>query len=336
MVSYSIPMSAQDLQSLMPLRELYLQLALLSLFMHGLYTAVFLATLYGTVTRGRGQWNTSRVFVYIPIFAMYIVSTGCSATLWLVAKRAFIMHGQNPEDTVTYLISSPMLDLTTAALPVNIFIADSILIWRCWGVWNRQIKIIILPATCVLVGAGMVLAISSPPLIVIFLLPEVLGAIVIATEIQEGLVTAAAGKRVTALATSYFALALVSQLSATLLIIYRIFSLKLGQTPKYARIIEMLVESAAPNCIILICFLPFFLRSPSVNDFYPQAILVQTAGIGPTLIVARVTFGMARPEDEWKYGRKSGGIRRAGGLPLSNYMSRISATITSPESILWR
>ncbi|KAF8142557.1 hypothetical protein K438DRAFT_679675 [Mycena galopus ATCC 62051] len=317
MVSYSIPMSAQDLQSLMPLRELYLQLALLSLFMHGLYTAVFLATLYGTVTRGRGQWNTSRVFVYIPIFAMYIVSTGCSATLWLVAKRAFIMHGQNPEDTVTYLISSPMLDLTTAALPVNIFIADSILIWRCWGVWNRQIKIIILPATCVLVGA-------------------VLGAIVIATEIQEGLVTAAAGKRVTALATSYFALALGSQLSATLLIIYRIFSLKLGQTPKYARIIEMLVESAAPNCIILICFLPFFLRSPSVNDFYPQAILVQTAGIGPTLIVARVTFGMARPEDEWKYGRKSGGIRRAGGLPLSNYMSRISATITSPESILWR
>ncbi|KAF8178353.1 hypothetical protein K438DRAFT_1938776 [Mycena galopus ATCC 62051] len=285
MFSYFIPMSAQDLQSLMPLRELYLQLALLSLFMHGLYTAVFLATLYGTVTRGRGQWNTSRVFVYIPIFAMYIVSTGCSATLWLVAKRAFIIHGQSPEDTVTYLISSPTLNLITAALPI----------WRCWGVWNRQIKIIILPATCVLVGA-------------------VLGAIVIATEIQEGLVTAASGKRWAALATSYFVLALVSQLSATLLIIYRIFSLKLGQTPKYARIIEMLVESAAPNCIILICFLPFFVRSPSVNDFYPQAILVQTAGIGPTLIVARVTFGMARPEDEWEYGRKSGGTRRTGGL----------------------
>ncbi|KAJ6483384.1 hypothetical protein C8R45DRAFT_1075590 [Mycena sanguinolenta] len=242
-MSYSIPMSAQDLQSLIPLRELYLQLALLSLFMHGLYTAVFLAALYGTITRGREQWSTSRVFVYIPIFAMYIVSTGCSAMLWLVAKRAFIMHGQSPEDTVAYLISSPMLNLITAALPVNIFIADSILIWRCWGVWNRQIKIIILPATCVLVGA-------------------VLGAIVITTEIQEGLVTAVGGKRVAALATSYFTLALVSQLSATLLIIYRIFGLKLGQTPKYARVIEMLVESAAPNCIILICFLPFFFMFP--------------------------------------------------------------------------
>jgi hypothetical protein len=144
-------------------------------------------------------------------------------------------------------------------------------------VWNRKIKIIILPATCVLVGAGMVLAISSPLLIVILLVPAVLGAIEIATEIQAGLVTAASGKRGAALATSYFTLALVSQLSATILIIYRIFRLKLDQTQKYARVIEMLVESAAPNCIILICFLPFFVRSPSVNNYYPQAILVQTA-----------------------------------------------------------
>jgi hypothetical protein len=58
---------------------------------------------------------------------MYIVSTGCAATLWLVAKRAFVTHGQNPEDTVAYIISSPMVNLITAALPVNIFIADSIL-----------------------------------------------------------------------------------------------------------------------------------------------------------------------------------------------------------------
>jgi hypothetical protein len=109
------------------------------------------------------------------------------------------------------------------------------------------------------------------------LVPAVLGAISIAAEIQEGLVTAVRGKRWAALAASYFTLALVSQLSATLLIIYRIFSLGVGQTHKYARVIEMLVESAAPNCIILICFLPFFVRSPSVNNFYPQAILVQTA-----------------------------------------------------------
>ncbi|KAJ7698487.1 hypothetical protein B0H14DRAFT_3036839 [Mycena olivaceomarginata] len=250
---------------------------------------------------------------------MYIVSTGCSATLWLVAKRAFIKHGQIPEDTVAYLNSSPAVNLITAALLANIFIADSILIWRCWGVWNRKIKIIILPATCVLVGA-------------------VLGAISIAAEIQEGLVTATRGKRWAALAASYFTLALVSQLSATLLIIYRIFSLGVGQTHKYARVIEMLVESAAPKCIILICFLAFFVRSPSVNNFYPQAILVQTAGIGPTLIVARVTFDMARPEDEWKWGRKSGDTRplEFRPLPLPTYMSRMSATITSTGSILWR
>ncbi|KAJ6536205.1 hypothetical protein B0H19DRAFT_1382924 [Mycena capillaripes] len=226
---------------------------------------------WSPVTRGRGQWNTSRVFVYIPILAMYIVSTGCAATLWLFAKRTFITHGQSPEDTVGYLISSPMVDVITAALPVNIFIADSILADLELVCWSEQVWFWLYP---------------SQLLMVIFLVPAVLGAIVIATEIQEGLVTTASGKRGADLALSYFTLALVSQLSATLLIIYRIFSLKLDQTHRYARVIEMLVESAAPNCIILICFLPFY------------AILVQTAGIGPTLIVARVTFGMARSEDE--------------------------------------
>ncbi|KAJ6536252.1 hypothetical protein B0H19DRAFT_1271039 [Mycena capillaripes] len=303
--SYSITMSAQDLQSLMPLREIYLQLALLSLFMHGTQSTSCHPTLYGTVTRNRGQWNTSRVFVYIPILAMYIVSTGCAATLWLVAKRTFITHGQSPEDTVAYLISSPMVDVITAALPVNIFIADTILadlaVLECVEPQDQDSNF-----------AGSLCAGRSK---------YVLGAIVIATEIQEGLVTAVSGKRGADLALSYFTLALVSQLSATLLIIYRVFSLKLGQTHRYARVIEMLVESAAPNCIILICFLPFY------------AILVQTAGIGPTLIVARVTFGMARPEDEWECDRKSG-IRRAGGLPVPNHMSRSSPTITSPGSII--
>ncbi|KAF8183351.1 hypothetical protein K438DRAFT_1975210 [Mycena galopus ATCC 62051] len=82
------------------------------------------------------------------------------------------------------------------------------------------------------------------------------------------------------LATTYFVLALISQLSATCLIIYCIFTVAHGQTVdkyKYACVVEMVVESAAPNCLLLIVLLPF-LATPSglVGTSYPQAILAHS------------------------------------------------------------
>jgi hypothetical protein len=84
-------------------------------------------------------------------------------------------------------------------------------------------------------------------------------------------------------------LTLVSQLSAALLIIYRIFSLTLGQTRRYSHVVEMVVESAAPNCIILIIFLPFFVGSSSLGSSYLQTILIHSAvseldSVNPSLI----------------------------------------------------
>jgi hypothetical protein len=77
--------------------------------------------------------------------------------------------------------------------------------------------------------------------------------------------------------TAYIVLTLISQLSATLLIIYRIFSLTLGQTRRYSHVVEMVVESAAPNCIILIIILPFFVGNSSVGGSYLQTILIDSA-----------------------------------------------------------
>jgi hypothetical protein len=83
------------------------------------------------------------------------------------------------------------------------------------------------------------------------------------------------------LGTAYIVLTLISQLSATLLIIYRIFSLTLGQTRRYSHVVEMVVESAAPNCIILIIILisilPFFVGNSSVGGSYLQTILIDSA-----------------------------------------------------------
>ncbi|KAF8142250.1 hypothetical protein K438DRAFT_1946393 [Mycena galopus ATCC 62051] len=219
----------------------------------------------------RARASRSSIFVHVAILMMYASSTVITVILWVVVRNAFILNS-TPEDTLAYMISNPFLGLLGIALPI----------WRCWAVWNKEIKMIVLPTICSLVGI-------------------VIAPIEIWMELRLGLVTTANATRpILALAQTYIVLVLVSQLSATLLIIYRIFTVARGQTAHkymYARVVEMVVESAAPNCILLIVLLPFM--ADPFGASYPQAILVQSVGIGPTLIAARVAFGMARPDDEW-------------------------------------
>ncbi|KAJ7308667.1 hypothetical protein DFH08DRAFT_975012 [Mycena albidolilacea] len=214
------------------------------------------------------------------------MSTVHSAAAWVVVKTFFDMNDQSLD--VLELLSNPLVELsvmaTGIALPVNTLLADCILVWRCWAVWNRQIKIVLLPAICAVVGA-------------------VFGLLVVGIQIRMYPVAALEKTRIlVSLGTAYIVLTLVSQISAALLIIYRIFSLTLGQTRKYSHVVEMVVESAAPNCIILIIILPFFVENSSVGGSYLQTVLIHSAGIGPTLIATRVAFGIARSDDEWSRG----------------------------------
>ncbi|KAJ7087065.1 hypothetical protein C8R44DRAFT_893236 [Mycena epipterygia] len=266
-----------SLTALLPLRGIYLQVVLLEMFMNGLYTAVFIATMYSMVFR-KIKINLPLCFA---IVAMYVFSTVHAASRWVLVKNAFIDHGDTPESTLTYLLINPLWLVVVPGVmfPANTLVADCVLIWRCWVVWNRNWKIVIIPILCTISGA-------------------VLGFLTIATEAQFILHPNRNREMFADFATPYFILSLVTTLTATLLIVFRILTMTEGRARGYGRVIEIVVESAALYCIVLIIFLPFLIRG-SDNDGYPQAILVQMTGIGPTLIVARVSFGLARPDHNW-------------------------------------
>jgi hypothetical protein len=157
-------------------------------------------------------------------------------------------------------------------------------------------------------------------------------------------------KALIALGTAYFILTFVSQLSATLLIIYRILNVTHGQIRGYSHVVEMVVESAAPNCLILIIVLPFFVESSGVDpgSSYLQAILLYSTvrelpsfwsrilepsltcsqGIGPTLIAARVAFGMTRSDDEWN---SSSPILGETAQWFRSTLTRVSTQLMSPS-----
>ncbi|KAJ7452739.1 hypothetical protein B0H11DRAFT_283304 [Mycena galericulata] len=216
---------------------------------------------------------------------MYIFATIHMGTRWFLVKSGFIDHGDSAVTTIAYLLVNPLWLATLPAirLTMNTLVADCILIWRCWTVWNREFKIVLLPILCTLGGAA-------------------LGFLSVAEQARYVINPQLNRATYIDFATPYFSLSLATTLLATFLIILRIvFVTRLaGETLRgYRQVIEMTVESAALYSATLVVFLPFLVRQ-SFNNGYPQAVLAQMTGIAPTLIVARVSFGLARPNESWQ------------------------------------
>ncbi|KAJ7141704.1 hypothetical protein C8R43DRAFT_1071603 [Mycena crocata] len=217
---------------------------------------------------------------------MYIFSSLHMASRWVMIKNAFVDNGDSPEATLEYLLENPLwlVILPGVVFPANTLVADCVLIWRCWIVWNRNFKIVIIPIVSTIAGA-------------------ILGFLSVASEVHFILHPDIDRNSFADFATPWFGLSLATTLTATLLIIFRIITMSEGRGRGYGRVIEIVVESAALYCVILIIFLPFLVRGLTVAG-YPEAILVQVTGMAPTLIVARVSLGLARPNDTWRAASK--------------------------------
>ncbi|KAJ7152717.1 hypothetical protein C8R43DRAFT_842260, partial [Mycena crocata] len=160
-------------------------------------------------------------------------------------------------------------------------------IWRCWTVWNYDIRVVIFPILCTIAGAAEFL--------------PVLGFLSVAEQARYVINPHLNRESFIDFATPYFSLSLATTLLSTLLMILRIVVVTRiggGTLRGYGQVIELIVESAILYSLTLIVFLPL-LVDHAFTHAYPQAILAQMTGIAPTLIVARVSFGFARPSESW-------------------------------------
>ncbi|KAJ7107560.1 hypothetical protein C8R44DRAFT_322176 [Mycena epipterygia] len=231
------------------------------------------------------ETHKNNLGLFLPLIAMYILSTVHVACRWLLIRNAFIDHADTPTSTLIYLTQSPLWLTVLAAVvfTTNTLISDFVLIWRCWTVWNRNWKVVLLPIVCTLVGTGLGFRSIAEQ-----------AAYVINPNLDRNAFID--------FATPYFILSLVTTSLATVLIILRILTMTEQTTRKsrgYGRVIEIVVESAILYSVSLIIFLPFLIRA-SYDDGYAQGVVAQLTGMAPTLIVARVSFGLARPDETWK------------------------------------
>ncbi|KAJ6538091.1 hypothetical protein B0H19DRAFT_377302 [Mycena capillaripes] len=237
-----------------------------------------------------------RIGVILVLIAMYILATIHVICRWILVRNSFVDHGDTSATSTLYLTQPPLWLTVLAAVvfSVNTLVADCVLIWRCWTIWGRNWLVVGLPIACTIAGAG-------------------LGFKSIAE--QAAFIENPKLDRSTFIdfATPYFSLSLVTTCLATILIVGRIVSMTENGTRTfrgYTRVIEVIVESALLYSVAMAIFLPLLVRN-SVKDGYAQAVVGQITGIAPTLIVARVTFGYARPDQTWQIPTSSIFMRSA-------------------------
>ncbi|KAJ7459259.1 hypothetical protein FB451DRAFT_1182284 [Mycena latifolia] len=325
-----------SISDLLSVRPAYLQETFLELYINGkesipipeqfltsaapgLYTGLFFLTLHAMIFKR--AMHKHNLGIFLSLIAMYILSTVHVACRWLLVKNAFTVHGDTAESAALYLVDPPLwlTVLSAVMLTVNPLVADCVLIWRCWIIWNRRWVIVVIPILCTLAGAG-------------------LGFRSIAEQAAYVLNPNLDRDSFIDFATPYFSLSLVTTCLATVLIIFRIITMTEPATRRsrgYGRVVEIIVESALLYSVTLIIFLPLLVTA-SADDGYAQAVLAQMTGVGPTLIVARVTFGFARPDETWQARDTSGAVGDSwrARLPSTNIaLSRVHPVNSSSNAI---
>ncbi|KAJ6589322.1 hypothetical protein B0H19DRAFT_235632 [Mycena capillaripes] len=274
-------MSSED-STLFAIRDVYLNITLAQAFGNGIYFVIFFLALYAMVFKRK-----THKLLFVVVILMYIFATIQTCVHWAIIRNAFITHGTSPEDTVNYLgqPTFTLIVLPATLLVANTFLADCVLIFRCYAVWNHDWRVIILPTLSTISGT-------------------VLG---ILTVVETGNFIKYGGdsNAFVDYARPYFSMCLVTTLLATVLIVFRILWLTRDHAGTgfsgYRAVLEVVIESALLYSTTLIVYIVLlFGPDDSNNDGYAQAILIQMTGIAPTLIVARVSFGLARPSSSWQ------------------------------------
>ncbi|EJD51707.1 hypothetical protein AURDEDRAFT_159444 [Auricularia subglabra TFB-10046 SS5] len=213
----------------------------------------------------------------------YVITLFICSTLYLAGSihwrmRMFVDDRGYPGGPALFYIeqfSQPETILSNSAYIVINFLADGLLLWRCWVIYNRSWRVVFIP-------------------ILAFLASSVLSAIVTYTIAQPGTVFATqTAMRVT---LPYFALSMSLNMLLTLMIAAKLLSARAEFARHHAQvftsIISMLVESAALYAVFSIAFIVTYTLKDALFNVVLH-IQAQIMCICPLLILIRVARGRA-------------------------------------------
>ncbi|KAK0209550.1 hypothetical protein IW262DRAFT_1281555, partial [Armillaria fumosa] len=168
-------------------------------------------------------------------------------------------------------------------------------IWRCWIVWERSWRVVLIPILCT------TLAVVSRGIVAYY---STFGPA------ESKSPRALFLENVVSWSVLYSSLILATMLWCTTLIIYRIWRVgsAAGRIHVYQRVIEILAESACLYSAVLVVLAVFEARNELAGS-YIEDLAITIRGIAPTIMVGRVAAGHARPDDSWSDNATESSIR---------------------------
>ncbi|KAF9473263.1 hypothetical protein BDN70DRAFT_937576 [Pholiota conissans] len=236
----------------------------------GIYTIILGGTLYVYMMRG----VSSRYLVPVTMLILYISNLALLGIQWYSTKWQFVNNGENRDTIFAAIVDTNVGVSTTVNIlsAISLVLGDGLLIWRCFHLWNRSFRVILIPMF--LTVSEAVAATLSPT------------AVSLRTRLAK---VAAAG----------ILLAGSTTIITTALIAYRIYSFLRHQdisNRKFNHIIDIVVQSGAIYSLSLLCLgLSNVINENigSIVEFFEfncwaTAITFPLTGISTTIMVARI------------------------------------------------
>ncbi|KAJ6497279.1 hypothetical protein C8R45DRAFT_982473 [Mycena sanguinolenta] len=231
-------------------------------FFYGIYLILFCICIYILLNRPRNLGNTILLVTAIALFTLATVQ----AIINLVLGAADIDDIDIPYQQ--------LVDGTDVVYAINNFIADGLVIYRCYVVWDHNVFVTILPIMMLIVTTVLGLIVSFSFTLSVY---------------------------------PFYALSLATNVLVTMLTVGRIWwisrysraYLKTAEQRRYLSAMAILIESGALYSATVLAFI-IILSIPSVSvvaePIYQMQI--QIMGIAPTLIIVRA--GLAVKGEELK------------------------------------
>ncbi|KAK0244890.1 hypothetical protein EDD85DRAFT_932854 [Armillaria nabsnona] len=260
--------SQDDKNGIFVTLDVNLNCMVLQALLHGLYTgivAVTLWTIFSSPKRLRGT------LLFTMITVLYMLLTTLFPMAWTTLHHAFIENGDSYytvimalEDQGSWWRAYSLYSGISGG--ISTFLVDVVIIWRCWILWDRQWRMVLIPMVCTVASIVM-------KGIQIFTASRNPGINHFTTEINWSLV--------------YILLTLSTTVMCTVAIVYRLLRCAPGISAS-RKLVEMLIESSSIYSLSLIIYLATVSKNLE-SSFYADIIAAYCKAIAPTLLVGRVS-----------------------------------------------
>ncbi|KAF8186755.1 hypothetical protein BJ912DRAFT_970635 [Pholiota molesta] len=246
-----------------------------------MYTIIYFGCIYIHSTRSLSKSTLVSAAITI-LYMDVMVGAGCQ---WYVAKWQLVDNGDTRDSVSLSLWTFPRWSGVVSDLSffISYMIADGLLIWRCFIVWNRSLRII---------SVSVLLIIAEIALLFV--------SVAFQAKYRGVILPPALVATMDDLLAAALFMSFATTLVSTLLIAYRIYSVSKQQLPssrRFNHIIDIVIQSGAIYAFSQLAFaIGSILTSTGFNTRkiafldYTSALSEAITGILPTIMVARVSL----------------------------------------------